>query len=301
MKDITVIIEEKEVENLYLNTHYWRMPESMFMSEKESGINYLCRNPHLLFPAGFDEAIIFQGKSAIKKHIVGKYTDITPRNDALLLRRKSDKAWLYLDWIHDNYTPDSSVYTFSDENRKEHDINIKEYLAFLRNSSSLVMPGEARFWLPSSLGTQDFNGNSPPSTQIQSDLLRHINSGSVSLDSLDWHQFEYVVAEILERAGVKIIRTKKTRDGGRDIIALGEIIPGIESQLAIEITHRKVVGIDKFAQSAYKNKDFPLFMLVTSGRFSSGIIREVNKPENKLRMIIRDGVSTKSWIRAVLD
>ena len=61
--------------------------------------------------------------------------------------------------------------------------------------------------------------------------------------------------------------TKRTRDGGRDIIARGELIPGEPSMLAVEVKQKAVVGIEDVQRALKANEDYPALLLATAGRF----------------------------------
>jgi hypothetical protein len=152
-------------------------------------------------------------------------------------------------------------------------------------------------WLPNVPLEKITKPKRAASAHLASQLLQTIRNGGRSLDDLAWTEFEDMVAQLMKDAGFQVLHTKYTRDGGRDLICRGELLPGILAEMAVEVTHRKVVGIDKLSHTLYRNKNFPLIMLVTSGRFSSGLLMEAGKPENSMRLLLRDGQSLRSWIK----
>lgn len=57
-------------------------------------------------------------------------------------------------------------------------------------------------------------------------ILERVRDERIDISTLHWRDLEGLVAALLEERGLKVTVTKRTRDGGRDIIAAGEIIPG---------------------------------------------------------------------------
>jgi hypothetical protein len=46
-----------------------------------------------------------------------------------------------------------------------------------------------------------------------------------------------------------------------------------------------------------KNKHFPALMLVTSGKFTTGVVKEASKAENRMRVFLKDGVAVRDLIK----
>ncbi|MCB6183863.1 restriction endonuclease [Leeia sp. TBRC 13508] len=111
--------------------------------------------------------------------------------------------------------------------------------------------------------------------EIQSDpeLIRNINS----------RQFEEVVAELFRNKGFQVELTKRTRDGGKDIIAISTDRFGIPLKYFIECKHyaeTNTVGVDVVrALHGVKNtKDGPnKTIIATTSSFSTDAIRFVEK------------------------
>ena len=127
-------------------------------------------------------------------------------------------------------------------------------------------------------------------------LLTGLSAEAIQLRELRWQDFEEVVTELLRSRGLQVHRTQLTHDGGRDIIARGELIPGEPTTLAIEVKHKEIVGIDEVRSRLQANKEFPVIMIATSGRFTAGVIKEKKKPENFLRLLLKDGNAIRDWI-----
>ena len=126
-------------------------------------------------------------------------------------------------------------------------------------------------------------------------ILVALQQERISLDSLRWQQLEDVVAELLRGRGLTVDVTPRTADGGRDVIARGELIPGEPTVLAVEVKHKAVVTLPEARNALWANRDFPLTMIATSGRFSGGVVREKHRPEVYLRLLLKDGVALRQW------
>ena len=115
---------------------------------------------------------------------------------------------------------------------------------------------------------------------------------------LTWRQLEELVAELLRSRGMEISLTKRSHDGGRDVVARGELIPGEPTVLAVEVKKKPVVGIYDVQRALRANEDFPALLVATSGRFSGGVIREKARNRNQLRLYLKDGLALSQWIDA---
>ena len=87
--------------------------------------------------------------------------------------------------------------------------------------------------------------------------------------------------------------------GGRDILARCPLIPGREVMtIAVEVKHRPVIDRPTIQMSLHQNRRFPALMFVTSGRFTSGVIKEAASHENRMRLYLKDGVAIRDMISA---
>ncbi|MEK6285023.1 MAG: restriction endonuclease [Acidobacteriota bacterium] len=139
-----------------------------------------------------------------------------------------------------------------------------------------------------------------PDIQLQNTIqgiLTSIANEQLSLPELHWRTLEELVAELLYDSGLEVEITKRSWDGGRDIIAKGELFPGEPSVLAIEAKHMPVVPISELRAALWANREFPALLFVTSGRFSAGVYREKRDHNNVLRLYLKDGVALDQWIR----
>ncbi len=128
------------------------------------------------------------------------------------------------------------------------------------------------------------------------EFVRDLNSQVPDLRSVHWRQLEELVAELLRSLGMQIQVTPRSHDGGRDIIARGELVPGEPLLVAVEVKQKAVIGIHDLQRSLWANRHFSSLMLATAGRFSSGVVKEAQIPENRYRLILKDGVALGQWV-----
>jgi HJR/Mrr/RecB family endonuclease len=129
-------------------------------------------------------------------------------------------------------------------------------------------------------------------------IIGAIRDERLELASVSPRIFEELVAELLASQGMKIHVVRETPQGGRDIIARGQLIPGFEPlTIAVEVKHRPVVYRPDVQMALQQNRQFPALLFVTSGRFSAGVIREARQPENKMRLFLQDGVAIREILR----
>ena len=122
---------------------------------------------------------------------------------------------------------------------------------------------------------------------------------AIQLESVSWRQLEEIVAEVLRARGMEIHLVRENPQGGRDIVARGELIPGQEPLLlAVEVKHRRIVDRPEVDKALWQNRHFPALMFVTSGRFTSGVFKEKAAPDNKFRLFLKDGDALDDLIRA---
>jgi hypothetical protein len=121
---------------------------------------------------------------------------------------------------------------------------------------------------------------------------------TLKLEDLTWKQLEEIVAYVLSSRGMKIHVVKESPQGGRDVVAYGELIPGFEPvTLAVEVKHKGVVNRPEVQMALWQNRHFPALLFVTSGRFSSGVISEGRLAENRMRLHLWDGVTLHRLIK----
>jgi restriction endonuclease len=181
---------------------------------------------------------------------------------------------------------------------RKHSVN--QWLKVLRNIYSQPDPAKRTLWLPSiwtpqiQLEQRAFLGN------VASDLIQAVHHEKRELREIPWRQLEELVAELLRSRGLDIFVTPRSADGGRDIIARGELISGEPMLLAIEVKQKAVVGLIDVQRALRANEDFPALMLATAGRFSAGVVQEKDLARNKLRLFLKDGIALTQWIESYI-
>ena len=132
--------------------------------------------------------------------------------------------------------------------------------------------------------------------EVVHEILHTIRSNGDSLASIHWRVLEEIVAELLKLRGMEVMVTPRSGDGGRDVVARGELVPGEPTYLAVEVKHKKVVGPRDVRDALFANRYFPLVMLATSGRFSSGVLRIKREQDTFHRLVLADGRALRQWI-----
>mgnify|MGYP000606211275 CR=1 FL=1 len=128
-------------------------------------------------------------------------------------------------------------------------------------------------------------------------ILTTIQDEKVDLSSIHWREVETIVAELLRQNGMEIHSVTETPQGERDIIARTQFAPGEAMTRAIEVKHRKLVDRPELHKVIHQNSHFPAMVLIISGRFTAGVLKEVSKSENKMHIFLEDGVANKDMIR----
>lgn len=129
-------------------------------------------------------------------------------------------------------------------------------------------------------------------------ILQQLMETGGSIRDLHWRQLEELVAEILHDMGLEVVLTPRSSDGGRDVVARGELIPGEPAVIAVEVKQMDVVPISVVRDALWANRGFPALLVATSGRFSAGVIRESKQQDTRLRLILKDGGALSQWLDA---
>jgi len=279
---------------------------------------YLRANPHLLLPCGFEEIRVPRPPPIVETDLLAKGPTEWSRYDDWLLKDDDLYEKLYdgqlglndLDYrlatTHEWSTGSSHTTNINDRGEVElkiyfsrHTVNLVPKEIALRVARAalnqpprskpyaLILP---RLWRKPSTAA-DFELVSSSKA-----LLLALQEEKIGYENLTWRQLEEIVAELLRSRGMEISLTAPGADGGRDIIARGELLPGELTTLAVEVKHKRIVNIDDVRARLHANKDFPLLMFVTSGRYAAGVIEEKNRDGNYLRLILKDGVGLRQWV-----
>jgi restriction system protein len=102
--------------------------------------------------------------------------------------------------------------------------HVQEYLLSLKPIRSVIVT------VPSTLAEAQIAGIDIVSPSVS--LVLDLQAQRLKLENLDWRQFEELVAELLRGDGFTVQLTKKTRDGGVDILA-EKVIPKMGTILSV--------------------------------------------------------------------
>jgi hypothetical protein len=269
---------------------------------------YYADHPHFLMLIGFDEYVAFRNK----RHFRDLWFADEVGGGSQTIYRKPSGQWLLLSGLPENKTYNSTFRLDNKETLRRWDLQstwndipspaleiplsdvFKKMYAvadkFLDEEKTIWSP---RLWTPSEQERQTIILQT--STKR---LLTALKSEKMELADLSWRQLEEIVAEVLRAQGLEIHVVRESTQGGRDIIARGELIPGQEPlAIAVEVKHKKVVGRPEVQTAIYQNKQFPAIMFVTSGRFTAGVLREKRLADNQLRLFLKDGDALGDLIR----
>lgn len=274
-------------------------------------LGYFRKNPQLLIPSGFDEVRI-QPKPAAdlycaldqeySKHFANSriadspvFQKALPSFEVLLgleCRQASSGLWFHSSGFE---FVDQELLLRSGRQSAPLRLSLRGILAACErcmvgdtHPAAILLPN---LWLPP---------ESCPALELVDTtkaILGALKREKVEFTNLSWQQLEDVVAELLRARGMRVQLTSRRKDGGRDIIARGELIPGEPTTLAVEVKHRPKVQLDDVRSRLWANREFPMLMFATSGRFTAGVIREKQKPENFLRLLLKDGQALRAWIQ----
>lgn len=179
------------------------------------------------------------------------------------------------------------------------DISFEDFLESLYRTADRYLEGDRVIW-PCSRQRWTRNAQAIEFGALGTarDLIRQLRAENISFADLSWQQLEEVVAEILRSRGMEVAIQRQRPQGGRDLIARGELIPGYDPvTIAVEVKHRAVVDRREVNTALWQNKGFSALVFVTSGRFTAGVLREKALPENHLRLVLKDGAALGKMIR----
>lgn len=283
---------------------YWGLSEG-------SSVDYFFEHPHLILPLGFDETrhLIDEDYAnhldkdyerqwvtkAVKeaRRVESKYGLTKIPFDfgvETIFRSQSQGAWYWFLGL------ENEQLIFRGPNCTRERYSVPDLLKKLRSLTEYPDYVPRTLWLPRIWTPAFQDGDRQRVSDDVSSLLQSLQAEECSLRSIKPAILEEIIAELLRSRGMDVYVTKKTRDGGRDIIARSETVTGDPISFAIEVKQKAVVGIEDVRSALKANEQFPALMLATAGRFSSGVIEEKGREGNNLRLILKDGVALSQWI-----
>ncbi len=281
-----------------------------FEMDETAALTYLRNNPHLLIPSGFDEVRVeTKAADVLAKAFQHELAKREPGYRSLHnYRLPNHSAFEFMTGIHCRQLSSGLWFRTATVNLEDYSLELRPasvgqpcrlFLRDILQSCKASLRGDtfpAVLLLPGLWH--------PPTTQATlgivdtaRDLVVALSKNDKNLEDLTWQELEDLVAELLRARGMKVSITPRSNDGGRDIVARGELIPGETALMAVEIKHRPVVKVADVRQHLYANGAFPLLLVATSGRFTAGVVKEKSKPENFLRLQLKNGEGLKAWIK----
>ena len=248
-----MLITDREIDELdsHLNA-CWGDPWSAHGFQQDSCLNFLGENPHLLLPMGFQEARVWRESPESAATLVERFRLSAGFPGATVRRaayRHADGHWYLVGEIGWPDQPDSEalrglpqIRFWGEGGQEDRGILIDEVLNTLRGIEARRLTVESLIILPHLTSLVQFD-RSIELAQSSRQLLKDIQAAKRSLGDLSPNDLEDVVAELMRARGHQVEQTKRTRDGGRDLIVTGEFFPGVRTQMAVEVTSMKVVGI----------------------------------------------------------
>src|ERR1017187_3482066 len=204
---------------------------------------FFWENPHLLMPLEFDD---FYGidwemakdyeithpqvlkSSSPPRDVSEEYAQHVKKTFGLselwfsgvesLYRDLGSGSWCWFEGI----TDEGHLHFVGPKSKPDRYIHVDTWLDKLQSSLTRYRESTSRLWLPNVFS---------PLTQIQSNeaifatirpIPNAIKKEKKIIRDISWRSLAEIVAELLRSKGMKVEITKKTRDGGRDIIAKGE-------------------------------------------------------------------------------
>ncbi|AAO10816.2 restriction endonuclease [Vibrio parahaemolyticus] len=137
-----------------------------------------------------------------------------------------------------------------------------------------------------------------------SELVIALQAEPALLTDLEPRQFEEVTAEIFRDKGFEVELTKRTRDGGKDVIAFHKDQLGIRSKYIIECKHyadTNKVGVD-IVRALYGVKNSRsggnVGIIVTTSTFTSGAREFIeNEATTNLDLTLADKEQLLEWLK----
>jgi Restriction endonuclease len=295
------------------------------ISAEDSLLKYLEKRPHLFFPLGYDECVSFKSPNLFVEKWLGAEEDhdlaeIVIGDQPSILRRPTGQ-WLNLHTLELDeryrhcklqfHSRNSFVEHFKFFSRFDEvpaivipdlpyasETSLLEFFRALYKVAGRWLDEPRCIWSPK-LWTPDIQEETRLHLRSSiGQIITSLRQNTMTLHDLSWSQFEELVAELLRGIGMDVYRVTERPQGGRDLLARGELIPGEEPvTIAVEVKHNAIVNRPEVEMALWQNKMFPALLFVTSGRFSSGVLTEKRKAENQLRLFLKDGVALEDLVR----
>lgn len=263
------------------------------------------RHPHLMLVLGFDEYAVLERPDVICKdpfhEVASPYgvdsTALVYDTESLYRSRKSG-AWYIFDGLTDpgQFSPFEALHFLG----AEHKAFAVE--AWMRELAGLVEAADSShraLWLRGCWTPVWQRQQRKALRGVVDPILAGLRAQTLDLRELHWRELEELVAELLASRGFEVDVTPRSGDGGRDVVARGEPVPGEPLQIAVEVKQKPVVGLADVQRALYANQAYPALMVATAGVFSAGAIEEKGREGNMMRLFLKDGVALEQWLNSL--
>jgi restriction system protein len=175
----------------------------------------------------------------------------------------------------------------------------------LTEQESFSMQNSYEYWLSQFDANSDIYADLNSQNEAIALLLNKISTSPAVLRDIPtktgWRVFEEIVAEVFRRFGYQVDLTKRTRDGGKDIIALRREGDKVIERLLIECKHWKgkidVQPIHKLVGVAVIQDELPTgIILATTSSFTKGAKEVRINPNISIKLDLKDHNDILNWI-----
>lgn len=255
---------------------------------------FFAQRPHLLMVLGYDEyRALKYGRDAEEDlaNVLGLTGLSIDFDYESIYRDAQSGAWYWFEGM----SPDD-LHFVGPKRQPDRRVPFTKWFAAVKSLYAAADPKPHTLWLPSLWTPRVQRETRIALAETAPALLQAIAEERKALRDISPTQLEELVAELLRSRGLEIHVTKRSWDGGRDIVARGELIPGEPLVMAVEVKQKPIVGLSDVQRALAANQDFPSLMVATAGRFSSGVIKERSRNRYQLRLFLKDGVALSQWI-----
>lgn len=170
----------------------------------------------------------------------------------------------------------------------EPEIVFDEKLYLLGDQAGVYLPSDKRIFTGLTLGV--------------SDLMATISAWPELLYQIDPRKFEEIIAEVFDKHDFQVELTPRTRDGGRDIVAIRSTL-GVKSKYIIECkryakTNPVSVGLVRSLYGVQTQEGANKSILATTSHFTSGAKNFASSANStQWGMDLKDYDDIVEWIR----